>query len=331
MFASLILPLAEAAAAAAGSSIWESLYKASWSVIDDKLGDFVSVAVVVAALFAAWTLLKTTMDWIKGGSHDLWQLLRPLVIVLCVLNFSALSGAFDGVVNIFCREIAKHTDSGIGDMMTKVQDACKAGGETIKEEAVELMEDNSGKNFGERVWNKVKGAFEFAAKTVMKVEQVGVFTVVTFVCRFIIDLMFLVFQVTVAMFLTVLRLIGPFAFAVAAYEPWSGSIRSWCERYIETSLWMPVGFIVIGIMTNLYGVLATAFATGGGQEHGAFFIGLAMILASFRAIKSIPEIAGWIIAGTAHGLQNMNPTVFAGYAKMVAKGDVGGIIEKMSR
>ena len=330
MFASLILPLAEAAASAAGSSIWESLHKASWSVIDDKLGSFVSVAVVVAALFAAWTLLKTTMDWIKGGSHDLWQLLRPLVIVLCVLNFSTLSGAFDGVVNLFCREIAEHTDSGIGDMMTKVQDACKAGSDTLAEEGKEVIHPE-GKNFVERAWNAIKGAFVYATKTRLKVEQVGVFTVATFVCRFIIDLMFLVFQVTAAMFLTVLRLIGPFAFAVAAYEPWSGSIRSWCERYIETSLWMPIGFIVIGIMTNLYGVLATTFAQGGGLEHGAFFIGVAMIVASFRAIKSIPEIAGWIIAGTAHGLQNMNPTVFAGYAKMAAKGDVGGIVEKMSR
>ena len=328
MLSSLILPLA--AAASSGSGIWESLYRASRSVIDDKLGDFVSVAVVVAALFAAWTLLKTTMDWTKGGSHDLWQLLRPLVIVLCVLNFSALSGAFDGLANIFCREISEHTESGIGDMMAKVQDACKAGGDTLAEEGEDVMHPE-GRNFAERAWNWVKGAFTYAAKTVLKVEQVGVFTVETFVCRFVIDLMFLVFQVISAMFLTVLRLIGPFAFAVAAYEPWSGSIRSWCERYIETSLWMPIGFIVIGIMTNLYGVLATTFAQGGGLEHGAFFIGVAMIVASFRAIKSIPEIAGWVIAGTAHGLQNMNPTVFAGYAQKAVKGDVGGMIEKMSR
>lgn len=306
-----MLPLA--AKASSGSGIWESLYKASRSIIDDKLGDFASVAVVVAALFAAWTLLKTTMDWTKGGSHDLWQLLRPLVIVLCVLNFSALSGAFDGVVNIFCREIASSTDSGLDDMLNstaKLYQSADAAEKTYEEE---FNNSGGGDTWIQRTWNNIKRGVVYAAKTAMKYTEVSLLGIVTFVTRFLIDLMFLIFQVIAAMFLTVLRLIGPFAFAVAAYEPWSGSIRSWCERYIETSLWMPVGYIIIGIMTGMYTALTDGYASG--EDYAVVFICLAMIFASFRAIRSIPEIAGWIISGTAHGLQQANPLAIVGVVK----------------
>ena len=312
----LILPLADAAASS-GFNLWASLYGASQSIVDDKLGALSAIAVVIAAFFAAWSLIGTAQEWASGTSHDLPSLFRPVVILICVMSFTSLSGAFDGLVNLFCREIAEQTDSGIGDMVSKVQEACVSGYDDTADDWNDVVTDAEGDNWVERTWNKVRGAFAFAAKTTLKITDLKNFTLVTFVCRFVVDLMFFIFQIIAVMYLTILRLIGPFCFAVAVYKPWGGSVRAWCERYIETSLWMPIGYIIIGIMTGLYGSVATAIATGD-MQNGAVFIGVAMIFASFRAIKSIPEIAGWIISGAAHGLQRADPLAVVGVVKKAA-------------
>lgn len=305
----LIRPLS--GAVLSHGDVWKALHDASVTVIDERLGAFQSIAVVVAAMLAAWSLVHTAIEWVKDGERALGQLLAPIAILLCVMNFTVISGAFDGVVNLFGGRIAAAAGSSIGDMTAKVEEAARTGGLSVQEDWQADVVEAGGDSFAERLYNRIRGAFEFAAKTWTKTSELTRFSLVTFVCRFVIDLMFLVFQIIAAMFLTILRLIGPFAVALSATQRWRGGVVSWAERYIETSMWMPIGYIVIGILTGLYGAIATAIASGG-VGRGAFFIGAAMIFASFRAIRSIPEIAGWLIAGTAHGLQPRDPLAVFG-------------------
>ena len=287
-----LLPLAS------GTGVWGALHEVTGEIVGGKLGVFQNLAAVLAAMLAAYTLVSTTSEYVGGGQKVGWQVLRPLVILFIVMNFSLVCSTLDSVVNIFTREIAEASDSSLSELNAVVSDAfssLKDSELNAAKEADELAESE-----GWSFWRKLKEGVKIAASAYFKTAQVSVLTVLTFAGRLLTELVFFVFEVLAALYIALLRLLGPFALAVSVIEAWKDGVAAWVARYIQISLWVPVGYIVICLLTGFYRAVCQLLI-GGGLEGGIFLIGLGLTAATVAAIMAIPKISSWVINSAGSG------------------------------
>lgn len=287
-----ILPLAS------GTGVWGALHEVTGEIVDRQLGAFQSLAVILAAMLAALSLVRTASDYVGDGGRVGWSLVRPVAILFVVMNFSLVCSAFDSVVNIFTRDIAEASDASLSELNGVVADAfssLKDSGLDAAKAADELAESE-----GWSFWRKLKEGFRIAASTYFKTAQVSTLTVLTFAGRLLTELVFFVFEILAALYIAILRLLGPFALALAVNGEWKGGVASWCARYIQISLWVPVGYVVICLLTGFYRAVCQLLI-GGGLEGGIFVIGLGLTTATVAAIMAIPKIASWVISSAGSG------------------------------
>ena len=107
----------------ASSGIWSNLMDVNSSYLEENLGSLQAMAVILAAMLAALSIIKTTTDYVQGEMHFGWQLLRPLLILFCVMEFSMVCRTFDGVVNIFTRDIAECSGGSFSELTSTIGDA----------------------------------------------------------------------------------------------------------------------------------------------------------------------------------------------------------------
>ena len=202
------------------------------------------------------------------------------------------------MVNIFTRDIAEASDASLSELNGVVADAfssLKDSGLNAAEAADELAESE-----GWSFWRKLKEGFKIAASSYFKTAQVSTLTVLTFAGRLLTELVFFVFEILAALYIAILRLLGPFALALAVNSEWKGGVASWCARYIQISLWVPVGYVVICLLTGFYRAVCQLLI-GGGLQGGIFVIGLGLTTATVAATMAIPKIASWVISSSGSG------------------------------
>ena len=88
-------------------SIWNTLETVRDTVLSGKIETISSSAALLAAILAAASLLKLSKDYIQGQPLDIWDLLRPIVLLTLVCLFRPLVlGPLDSLVNVFTRDVA---------------------------------------------------------------------------------------------------------------------------------------------------------------------------------------------------------------------------------
>ena len=115
----------------------------------------------------------------------------------------------------------------------------------------------------------------------------------------------------------VLTAIGPLVFAFAVIPNWKNGIASWIEMYFETSMWIPVAYLVKSIFCKLACGYLDALS-GGVFTGGMFWHVLAVYTVGIASIGNVPKFANWIIHAT--GLDG---------AISSAVGKAGGILSKL--
>lgn len=278
--------------------IWGILQRVTDEIVDERLATFQSLAVILAAMLAALSLIRTTSDYVHGESRFGWQLMRPIVMLLCVMNFSLACTAFEGVVNIFTREIAESSDSSISDLNDAISDSfseLKTMQTDMAKTADEMAEQE-----GWGLWKKIKEGVKIAASSFFKTSQVTALSALAFVGRLITEMVFFVFQMLAALYLAILRLAGPFIVALSIPDAWKGGLAGWLARYIQISLWIPIGFLVIWMLTAFFEAICDSLISGG-LESGIFIIGIGMMVVTVSAVMAVPKIASWFINSAGSG------------------------------
>ena len=89
-------------------SMWTTLETVRDTVLSGKIGALSSIAAILAAILAAASLLKLSKDYIQGQPLDLWDIIRPIVLLTLVCLFNELVlGPVDSLVNVFTRDISE--------------------------------------------------------------------------------------------------------------------------------------------------------------------------------------------------------------------------------
>ena len=276
----------------ASSGIWSNLMAVNSSYLEENLGSLQAMAVILAAMLAALSIIKTTTDYVQGEMHFGWQLLRPLLILFCVMEFSMVCSTFDGVVNIFTRDIAECSGGSFSELTSTIGDAfssLKAEQKKITEAADRLAEQESW-GFWKKLWQGIK----IAAQSFTKGAEMSMLTVLTFCGKLITELIFFIFEALAALYLALMQLGGPFILALSIPEGWKSGLLGWLARYIQISLWVPLGFVVMGLLNGYFERICEMLVKGG-LDAGIFVIGIGLIAVTIAGIMAIPKLASWWI------------------------------------
>ena len=282
----------------AANGVWSNLMDVNASYLEGNLGSLQSMAVILAAMLAALSIIKTTNDYVQGEMHFGWQLLRPLLILFCVMEFSMVCRAFDGVVNIFTRDIAECSGGSISELTSTIGDAfssLKAEQQKITEATERLAEQESW-GFWKKLWQGIR----IAAQSFTKGAELSLLTALTFCGKIVTEMIFFVFEMLAALYLALMQLGGPFIIALTIPEGWKSGLAGWMARYIQISLWVPLGFVVMGLL-NGYFERICGMLVKGGLDAGIFVIGIGLIAVTIAGIMAIPKLASWWINSAGSG------------------------------
>ena len=324
-FLSLINPLAIVIEPGNTIEMMQGIFS---SVVNSKIAAFASLAAMIAGILAAFVFLKIAHDYMQGQGMTFWSIARPLLILTCVCNFNALVvGPVHFVCNVFTDGVMAQTEfsaqqyvtdfgksSGkllVNNLKQAVTEAGKAGKEKLDSPYFTVDQGATGlRQFFQRAnptrspvakWISAtisafgKLAGETVNATLDTVEFFGLETILSTIFFFLYKLVIFGQQVYAYVYLIVLALLGPFAFAFAVLPSFGHGIQSWIARYIQIGLWVPVGQIVAFIC---YQIMSSCVTTGANFANGGGWITACATLVAILAILSVPKICSFIIDST---------------------------------
>lgn len=284
-------------------SIWSTLETVRDTVLSGKIEALASTAAVLAAILAAATLLKLSKDYIQGQPLDIWDLIRPIVLLTLVCLFRPLVlGPLDSLVNVFTRDAADAVSVSTGEYIEQwgsniakmdIYTVQNSMNEAAKEIA-EIAEDKSGiGRFFSTAWIALK-------KVVMHrfhLMSMGIGTVIGAILFLFVKILLFVQQILCNTYLLMSSMLGPFIMALSILPGYETGLKNWVARYIQIAMWIPIGYFVMYInlqIGNAFCSLAAAGQTGLAMDW--FMIALQIV--ALISVSSVPKMAAWVIEST---------------------------------
>ena len=319
-------------------------------ILDKDLSGFASMGAAAAGLLCAVALLKISHDYLSGHGITLWQVVRPLVMLILVCNFDTfVMGPVHAFCNVFTEGISssvqfeqKQFTQRLMSLWNKDFEEAKVDFEKLKDtgdEAAEgdhtaLDEVDQTKNFLEKGWLRIKtwvlGAWtNLAHNSEMSYDLLVdmpvtclIFPLFEGILWFIMNFVLVFQQISCYIYLILLGLLGPFAFALSIVPSFSRSAPSWIARYIQISFWIPIGQLILYINYEMLGLLSESVS---GYEMAAkYFLMIAMVVC-IQNIRAVPNIASFVIESAGDSGSHH----VAGARQVL--GEVGGMVGDVTR
>jgi len=263
---------------------------------------------------------------------DVYPLLRPFAIGLCILFFPTIVlGTINGVLSPVVTGTNQLLQTQTFDMNTYRQQKDKLEYEAMlrnPETAYLVSNEEFDKQLAELGWNPS----DLATMTGMYVER-GLYNIKKSFRNFFRELLELLFEAASLVidtirtfFLIVLAILGPISFAISVWDGFQSTMTQWITRYVSVYLWLPVSDLFSTILARIQ-VLMLQNDISQLQNNPNYSIdasnGVYIIFMIIGIIGyfTIPTVAGWIIQ--AGGMGNYGRNV--GNTANKAGAIVGGI------
>ena len=284
-------------------SIWTTLETVRETVLSGKIEALSSTAAVLAAILAAATLLKLSKDYIQGQPLDIWDMLRPIILLTLVCLFRPMVlDPLDSIVNVFTRDAADAVSVSTGEYVKQwAENIGKMDAYTVQnsmqdaaKEIAEIAEDRSGiGRFFCTAWIAIK-------KVIMHrfhLMSMGIGTLVGAILFLFVKILLFIQQILCNTYLMMNSLLGPFIMALAILPGYETGLKNWIARYIQIAMWIPIGYFVMYINLQVGKAFCTLAAAGQtGLAMDWFMIALQIV--ALVSIASVPKMAAWVIEST---------------------------------
>ncbi len=301
-------------------------------------GDMIGVAKGIAGLGALFYVASRVWQALSRAEPiDVYPLLRPFVIGLCIMFFPTF---VLGTINAVMSPVVKGTHTILETQMTDVQalqaqkdqleyDARVREGKAwlVDDEVYDQKMKDLGITdtpeiitmWGERLWYDMKMFFRQLV-------------------RDFFELLFNAAALTIdtlrTFFLIVLSILGPLAFALSVYDGFQSTLTNWLSRYISVYLWLPITDLFSAVLSKIQALMLQmdigllkdpAYVPDG--SNGVYII---FLIIGIIGYFSIPTVAGWVIqAGGGSGTRGVNSAAskgaaLAGGVAGAAAGNVAG-------
>ena len=284
-------------------SIWTTLETIRDTVLSGKIEALSSTAAILAAILAAATLLKLSKDYIQGQPLDIWDMLRPIVLLTLVCLFRPLVlDPMDSIVNVFTRDAADAVSISTGEYIRQWgENVAKMDVYTVQnsmhdaaKEIAEIADDKSGiGRFFSTAWIAIKKVVMHRLHLI----SMGLGTVIGAVLFMFVKILLFIQQILCNTYLMMNSLLGPFIMALSILPGYETGLKNWVARYIQIAMWIPIGYFVMYInlqVGNAFCTLAAAGQTGLAMDW--FMIALQIV--ALVSVASVPKMAAWVIEST---------------------------------
>lgn len=321
---------------------FDNLHQILANLYQDMLplcGNMIGVAKGIAGLGALFYVAYRVWQALSRAEPiDIFPLLRPFAIGLCIMFFPTLVlGTINSVMSPVVKGTHSILESQTMDMKAYQQQKDNLEYEArVREGKAWLVDDevydqkmkdlgvlDAGEMvsmWGERLWYDIKAWFRQ-------------------VIRDFFELLFnasaLVIDTIRTFFLVVLAILGPIAFAFSVYDGFQSTLTQWLARYISVYLWLPISDLFSSVLARIQ-VLMLQQDVALLQDptyipDGSNGIYIVFLIIGIIGYFTIPTVAGWVIQSGGAGAYGsaINKTAgkagaLAGGAAGAAAGNVGG-------
>ena len=301
-------------------------------------GDMVGVAKGIAGLGALFYVASRVWQALaRAEPIDVYPLLRPFVIGLCIMFFPTF---VLGTINAVMSPVVKGTHTILETQMTDVH-ALQAEKEQLEYDA-RLREGKAWLVDDEVYDQKMKelGITDAAEIVSMWGERLWYDMKIFFrdLVRDFFELLFNAAALTIdtlrTFFLVVLSILGPLAFALSVYDGFQSTLTNWISRYISVYLWLPIADLFSAVLSKIQALMLQmdidllrdpSYVPD--ASNGVYII---VFIIGIIGYFSIPSVAGWVIqAGGGSATRGVNTmaskgAAMAGGVAGAAAGNVAG-------
>lgn len=301
-------------------------------------GDMIGVAKGIAGLGALFYVASRVWQALsRAESIDVYPLLRPFVIGLCIMFFPTF---VLGTINAVMSPVVKGTHTILETQITDVH-ALQVEKEQLEYDA-RLREGKAWLVDDEVYDQKMKdlGIFDTGEIIGMWAERTWYDMKIFFrdLIRDFFELLFNAAALTIdtlrTFFLVVLSILGPLAFALSVYDGFQSTLTNWISRYISIYLWLPIADLFSALLSKIQALMLQmdidmlrdpSYVPD--ASNGIYII---FFIIGIIGYFSIPSVAGWVIqAGGGSATRGVNTMASKGAAMTggvagAAAGNVAG-------
>ncbi|MDR0386139.1 MAG: conjugative transposon protein TraJ [Prevotellaceae bacterium] len=305
-------------------------------------GNMAGVAKGIAGLGALFYVAHRVWQSLSRAEPvDVYPLLRPFVIGLCIMFFpSFVLGTINAVMSPVTRGCHQMLETQTFDMNTyrKQKDQLEYEAMMKNPETAFLVSDEEfDKQLDDLGWSPG----DMVAMAGMHIER-GMYSLKKSIRDWFRELLELLFQAAALVidtirtfFLIVLAILGPIAFAISVYDGFQSSLTAWISRYISVYLWLPVSDLFSSILAKIQ-VLMLQNDISELQNNPNFSIDasntvyLIFMIIGIIGYFTVPTVANWIISAGGMGAYNRNINSTAAKTGSVAGAAAGAVTGNIS-
>lgn len=308
-------------------SLDQMIYKMGEFAFGEVQGDLNMLAVALAGILLAISLIKMANDYINAESTG-FGLIKPVIIFLCVCAYPAVSGTVKQVTDVFTSRIVSHLHVDTEEVFTNILESCSKFSENKIAQKIEEV-DQSKQDWKESVglMSHLRSGWDFIKNTVsiyLEKYYEGSFRLTYLlllgaVFKLLIEIIFYVLLFVSGIYLLILRVFGCFMFAMAVLPNYSSGITNWISRYIQISLWAPLCYVVLALGNGLF--LSLGDADLGGNFGMGWLVFLGEVVLAF-CLLTVPSLAAWFVesAGSNRVHNSMGGAAAQVARKIITKG-----------
>ena len=291
-------------------STWSTLESVRELILTQKVSAVINVAGIIACIAAGVAVLKVVLHYIEGHNLNAWEIGKPLILMMMVCNFNTMVlRPVDAIVNIISRETIKIMNVDTGDYIVRWTDSMNkmtvlniVNNEMNYQKELEAIAENDsviGKFFA-KLWYGIK-KFILHFFSVKSMTLAGLIAAILFT---LVKVLLFAQQILCCLYLTLNGIFGPFVMAISIIPGYEGGMKGWIARYLQVALWVPIGYIILGLSLMFVEGFCT-LAMKGQMGLGVEWTMIVLQAVTLAAVASVPKIAGWWIESTgandAHG------------------------------
>jgi conjugative transposon TraJ protein len=272
---------------------------------------------------------------------DMYPLLRPFVIGLCIMFFPTfVLGTMNTVLSPVVKGCNQMLETQTFDMQKYRQQKDKLEYEAMMRnpETAYLVDDAEfDRQLDELGWSPS----DLMVNAGMRIER-GMYQIKKAVRDFFRELLELLFQAAALVidtvrtfYLIVLAILGPIAFAISVYDGFQSTLTQWISRYVSVYLWLPVSDLFSSILARIQSLMLQKdilelqnnpnFSIDSSNAVYIIFMIIGII-----GYFTIPTVANWIISAGGMGAYNRNISSAAGSAGRRAGAVAGAVSGNIS-
>ena len=316
--------------------ILRDLYTEMMPLCSNMSGVAKGIAGLGALFFVAHRVWQSLS---RAEPIDVYPLLRPFVIGLCIMFFPTfVLGTINTVLSPVVKGTHQMLESQTLDMNKYRQQKDKLEYEAMMRnpETAWLVDNDV---FDQRLAEL--GVFDAPEIAGMYIERsfYNLKKSVRDWFRELLELLFLAAALVIdtirTFFLIVLAILGPIAFAISVYDGFSSTLTGWISRYVSVYLWLPVSDLFSAILAKIQNLMlqndiSELLNNPNYSIDASNAVYITFMIIGIVGYFTIPTVANWIISAGGMSSYNKNLQTAAAKTGAVAGAATGAVTGNIS-